>query len=81
MLWILKHERKHLQTGVYFCLSLPESNLTETVAFAIKLNERNWFLYVDVKRITARIDSVIFTKSEALSQQLVDCILTSQRSP
>ena len=38
-------------TRFYFRLSLPESNVTDTVAFTVWLNERSWFSYLDVMRI------------------------------
>ena len=48
-------------TWAHFCQSLWESNFTETAAFTVQLNERNWFSYLDVARITARIDSDLTT--------------------
>ena len=48
--------------------SQQESNFSGTAAFTVnvKLNERGWFSYLDVTRITARTNSVILVKSEAL---------------
>ena len=33
--------QKHALTGAYFCLSLQESNFTETAAYTVELNKRN----------------------------------------
>ena len=43
-------------------------SLFKTAAFTIWLNERNWFSYLDVTRITARIHFVIPVESGALIQ-------------
>ena len=60
--------QKHALTGAYFCLSSQESNFTETAAYTVELNKRNWLSYLDVLRITARIDSVILVESEAMTR-------------
>ena len=55
-----------IKSGAYFRLSSRESNLTETAAFTVKINERDRFSYLDVTRITVRINSVILIESKAL---------------
>ena len=58
-------EKLILISGCYLnhCENWIKSNFTETDAFTVWLNERNWFLYLNVTRITARINSVILSDS------------------
>ena len=46
---------------------LRESNVIDTETFCAQFNERNWFSYLYVTRIVARIDSLILVKFAALT--------------
>ena len=56
--YIVQREKNIWNVRPQFCLPLQESNLIETITFTEWFSERNWFSYLNVTRITARIDSV-----------------------
>ena len=60
------HANKVTLTWVQIHRHLRESNVTDTETFCAQFNERNWFSYVYVSRIVARIDSLILVEFAGL---------------
>ena len=65
---------QYVAAETQFCLSLRESNLTETTIFTLWFNESNYFSYLDVRRTIARDSSVILFKFEALLQTVITSV-------